>query len=228
MKHSHTFTNFMAATRLCNRSTSHTPESRVRINVTLRRVRLATVGVEKQYVLRILNRCSKPWLSSMQCACAVLGLYGHLWPVWLYPLFSILAHKRHGFRKKKVIDHKTCVLISCTTDVWNISHSKNNSATYYKESTQVFTWSTSRSCYELNKTWIFPTDFRKILNIKFHENSSSWSPDVPRGRADRLADMTELRVAFRNFATAPTNDRASFLSFFLFFCGGGHAYHYIR
>ena len=101
MKHSHTFTNFMAATRLCNRSTSHTPESRVRINVTLRRVRLATVGVEKQYVLRILNRCSKPWLSSMQCACAVLGLYGHLWPVWLYPLFSILAHKRHGFRKKK-------------------------------------------------------------------------------------------------------------------------------
>ena len=48
MKHEHTFTNFMAATRLCKSGTSHTPERHVRTNVTLRSVRLTTVGVEKQ------------------------------------------------------------------------------------------------------------------------------------------------------------------------------------
>jgi hypothetical protein len=45
----------------------------------------------------------------MQSACAVL--YCHLWPVWLYHIFSTLSHKRHDFREK-VIEHKMCVLIS--------------------------------------------------------------------------------------------------------------------
>ena len=39
--------------------------------------------------------------------------------------FSTLYHKRHDFRKK-VTEHKMCVLIFCTNFVWNISHSKKN------------------------------------------------------------------------------------------------------
>jgi len=39
--------------------------------------------------------------------------------------FSTLSHKRHDFRKK-VIEHRMCVLIFCTIFVWNISHSKKN------------------------------------------------------------------------------------------------------
>jgi hypothetical protein len=46
------------------------------------------------------------------------------------PYLTKLSHKRHGFRKK-VTEHKMCVLIFCTTFVWNISHSKKNSARYY-------------------------------------------------------------------------------------------------
>jgi hypothetical protein len=42
--------------------------------------------------------------------------------------------------------------------------------------------------------------FRKILNINFHENPSSGSRVVPCGQTE---DMTEVIVAFRNFANAP-------------------------
>jgi len=31
------------------------------------------------------------------------------------PYFSTLSHKRHDFRGKKIIEHKSCVLIFCTT-----------------------------------------------------------------------------------------------------------------
>ena len=33
------------------------------------------------------------------------------------PYFSTLSHKLHDFRKKKVIEHKTCVLIFSTAFV---------------------------------------------------------------------------------------------------------------
>jgi len=39
--------------------------------------------------------------------------------------------------------------------------------------------------------------FEKYLNIKLHEN--------PSMRIDSQADMTKLKIAFRNFAEAPKN-----------------------
>jgi hypothetical protein len=53
------------------------------------------------------------------------------------PYFSTLSHKPHGFRKK-VIEHKMCVLIFSITFVRNISHFKKNLARYYHKCTQVF------------------------------------------------------------------------------------------
>ena len=50
-------------------------------------------------------------------------------PALLYS--STLSHKRHDFRKK-IIEHKTCVLISFTTFISNISHSTYNWARYDK------------------------------------------------------------------------------------------------
>ena len=58
----------------------------------------------------------------MQCACAILSSAAS--PA--IPYFSTLSHKRHDFRKKKIIECKAYVLIFSTTFVRNIFHSKKN------------------------------------------------------------------------------------------------------
>jgi len=45
--------------------------------------------------------------------------------------------------------------------------------------------------------------FEKYSNIKFHENPSSGSRVVPCAETDGQTDMTKLRVAFPNYASAP-------------------------
>jgi cytochrome c oxidase assembly protein Cox11 len=48
-----------------------------------------------------------------------------------YHIFPTLSHKRRDLRKK-VTEHKMCVLTFSTTFVSNISHSKKSSARYYQ------------------------------------------------------------------------------------------------
>jgi hypothetical protein len=91
-------------------------------DVTLRRVRITIVAVEKtisiEYfecvsvalVTQHAKRMRRIILSSVAC----LAL----------PYFSTLSHKRHDFGKH--VDHEMCVLIFCTTFICNISHSKKN------------------------------------------------------------------------------------------------------
>jgi hypothetical protein len=47
------------------------------------------------------------------------------------------------------------------------------------------------------------TDFSKIPQIKFHENSPSGCGVVTCRRTDRRTDMTKPIAALRNFANAP-------------------------
>jgi len=61
-----------------------------------------------------------------------------------------------------------------------------------------------------NETWVFSTDFRKCLNMKFHENFLLGAELLHADRhmdrrTDVQTDMTKVVVAFRNFAKAPKN-----------------------
>jgi hypothetical protein len=57
--------------------------------------------------------------------------------------------------------------------------------------------------WDFNETWIFSADFRKVLKIKFRKNPSSESRVVPCQWPDRRTNISNLIIAFRNFAKAP-------------------------
>ena len=86
--------------------------------------------------------------------------------------------------------------------VWKFSHSKKTEL----DITINLHWSSCKytrySCQIFLKI-IFFTDFRKkYSNIKFHENPSSGSRVF---HADGRTDVTEIRIAFINFANACRN-----------------------
>ena len=114
---------------------------------------------------------------NMQCACAVL--YCHLCHAPLCSIFSTLSHKRHDFRKK-ITEHKMCVLIFCTTFVWNICHYKKNSTRY----DILLTVHLSIIYFSLFPTWytIFPSTY----NICYPLSSTCFRPHRPIIRRSKL------------------------------------------
>jgi hypothetical protein len=158
-------------------------------------------------------------ITQAQCVC-ICGLrypawnphapYCHLWPAPLYSNFP------HYLTDSMILDggggrslNTKCVLIFSTTFVRNISHSKKKWARYDKKIYIGLKYPLFSS--DFNEIWNFPIDFQKTANIIFHENPSSGSRVVPRGRKDRRTDMTKLIVAFRNSVNAPKNESESFV-----------------
>jgi len=90
----------------------------------LLRLHVTIFSVKKRLVLHF---SSVPWLSSTQCACAILSSVAC--PAVQY--FSTLSYKRRDFRTKVTV-HRIRVLIFSTTFVWNISHQKNSTRYYHK------------------------------------------------------------------------------------------------
>jgi hypothetical protein len=133
----------------------------------------------------------------MQGACAVLC---HLWPVRLYHIFP--HYLINGtILGKNIIEHEMYVLIFSTSFVWKKFHSKKNSATHYHKYRGLHV-KYPLFLSDFNETWIFSTDFLKIL--KYH---ISWK-SVQRESSctmwtDGQSDITKLLVAFHNFANAP-------------------------
>jgi hypothetical protein len=149
-------------------------------NVTLRRAIVPIVAVEEKWALHNLRVC----ICSLRCpACTTHAPYFHLWPAPFYNIFSTLSHKRHDFRKKKLLNTK-CVLILSTIFVWNISHSKKKWARYYKKCILVFMLSTLYSCPILKKLEFSPQIFETSSNVKCRENPPSGGRVVPCGRTD--------------------------------------------
>jgi hypothetical protein len=87
--------------------------------------------------------------------------------------------------------------------------------TYDKKCILGFMWSTRYSCPILMKIEFSRNIFEKYINIKFHENPSSWSRVVPCGRTNGQTDITKLTVAFRSFAKAPRNHSFYFVKSFV-------------
>ena len=137
-----------------------------------------------------MSVCLQPQLSGMQSACAIL--YCHLWPVWLYHIFSTLCHKDTTF-EKGVIKHKICVLIFYT----------NLSGTFLiirRIQRDIIITVYSYLCKVpvifirfQSKMNFFQQIFEKQPNIKFHKNPSSGSQVVPCGRTDRQLNRQTVR-----------------------------------
>jgi len=59
-------------------------------------------------------------------SCSAHAPYCRLWPVRLYNIFPHYLIKVFFFAEKKITERKICALISSTTFIWNIYHSKKN------------------------------------------------------------------------------------------------------
>jgi len=173
-------------------------------NVTLTCVRATIIAVEKQWVSHSLSVCV------CVCVCVCIcsrryparnahGPYCHLWPSPLYNSFPHFLINGKILEKKKVTEHKICVLIFSTTFVWSLSLSKKKWARYDNKCIGIHVKNPS-FLSEFNETWIFPKDFRKILKYQISWKSVQWEPSCSMRTNRKTADMRKLIVAFRNFA----------------------------
>ena len=115
------------------------------------------------------------------------------------PDFFTLSHKRYNLWMGGwggIIDHKICVVIFSTTFVWNISHSKKNSARFIVNVKYVLLfeiWTKLEFSGQIYK--------KNPSNINFHEHPSSGSRDVSCGQTD----SRDVSVAFQQFSGAHAN-----------------------
>jgi hypothetical protein len=138
--------------------------------------------------------------------------------IWGQPGATILFGLINGMIiEKKVIQHKMCVSIFSTNIVWNISHYKEKWARYDKKCryTQRYTDRYTERYTDLhvnhslllsgfNETWIFWTDFQKLIKYEISWKSVPLEPSCSI-RTDGQTYMTKLLVDLRNFAKAPSD-----------------------
>jgi hypothetical protein len=152
--------------------------------------------------------------------------YCHLWPLRFFYIFPHYLINGTMFEVKKLLETK-CVLIFSTTFVSNISHSKEKWARCDQKCVLVYVLS---FLSDFNLTWLFSTDFRKVLAYKISWKSVQWEPRCSMRpyrhthihththtyvhtyiQAGRQTGMTKPIVPFRNFAKAFKNATLFFL-----------------
>ena len=98
--------------------------------------------------------------------------------------------------RKKIIEHKLCVLTSSTTFFWNISYSEKNSARHI-----IYIGLGVKNPLFLsnfNETCIFSTDFQKII-----KHQISWKSVQREPSSSMWTDTTKLIVTSRHFVNTP-------------------------
>ena len=128
------------------------------------------------------------WVFSLRYPiCNAHAPYRHLWPTRL--------HNIRG--EKKVTEHNMYVQLLSEIFLilrWNKRRTINN-----------VSWSSCKLLVivvDFNETWIFLTDFRKILKYQIPWKSFQWQPSCSM-RMDRQRNKTKPIVTFRNFVNAP-------------------------
>ena len=128
--------------------------------------------------------------------------YCHLWPAPPYNTFPhSLINGTNFERKKKVTEHKTCILISSTTFLWHVSHSKKKWARCDQKCLMVFMSSTRYYFPILSKlefSWQF---FRKILKYQISWKSDQCETICSMGTDGRTNIYEEANIRFHNFQT---------------------------
>jgi hypothetical protein len=99
-------------------------------NATLRRVPATIFTLKKQYVLHILSVCLCVCVWNLSYQACNAHAPSVVCPALQYS--STVSDKRHHFREKKLTESKMCVVISYTTLVRNIFHSKEKWVRYDK------------------------------------------------------------------------------------------------
>jgi hypothetical protein len=128
----------------------------------------------------------------MQTPSAVL--YWHLWPVWLYHNFPhyLINGKIVG---KMDTEHKMCVLIFSKTFAWKIiilsRIQRDITINVHTSSCKVQLFLS-----DLNNTFIFSKDCRKIFKYKISCKPSSGSRDVQCGRTERQDEANRCYSQF--------------------------------
>jgi len=125
----------------------------------------------------------------------------HLLSARLYNIF-FSHHRINGtiFGKKKLIEHKMCVLIfSKTFFFWNIFHSKKNWTRYDKQMYIGLHVKYSLFLTDFNETCNFSVDFRKILKFKISWKSVQWEPSCSMRTDRRTERYDENNSRFSKF-----------------------------
>ena len=127
----------------------------------------------------------------MQRACAIL--HCHLWPLWLHQIIRLCMINITIFRKK-VLEHKMCILILPTTlseTCLIIRRINRYIVINVKTSLCKIPFVPVRSLGNLT----FIIRFSKNWNTKFYQNPSSGSRVVSFGRTDRQIDRHDYDIS---------------------------------
>jgi len=111
------------------------------------------------------------YISSMQCACAILS-YVALHAV---QCFSTLSRERHDFRKKKVTEYKMHVLIFSTIlfeTCLIVRRIERHMIKMYIDLHVKY----PLFLFDFQRNLNFSTDFRKILKYQFSLKTVQWKP----------------------------------------------------
>jgi hypothetical protein len=114
--------------------------------------------------------------------------------------FSHIISQMARFKQTNKQKNKMYVLIFSTKFVWNISCSKKNRVRYDQKLYIGLHVKYTLFLSDFNETWIFLTDFRKILQYKISRNLSSGSQVIPYGwTAGQTNSHNEANSHFSQF-----------------------------